>query len=206
MKLRKHLRDAIEEYVEHMEGWSTPERCCDMAQAIIETDAQICVDIGVYAARSTISMGFAAREMGTSRVYGIDSWRVDDCAEGGMDPLNEEWWKTKSRLEDMHQATMKSIWDHRLEQWVTIIRNASQNVVQLFDRIDFLNIDGSHNEVASCRDVELYVPRVRSGGIVFMDDIRWFQTQKALTLLDSFCDKLSEKDTEKGSWAVYKKR
>ncbi len=206
MSLPEHISKAIHEYVVHMDGWSTPERCCEMAECILETEAQVCCDIGVYAARSTISMGFAARQLGSSMVYGIDSWKMDDVIEGGMDEKNEEWWKNKSRLEEMHQATMHSIWSHHLDQWVTIIRNSSQYAYKLFTEIGFLNIDGSHNEVASCRDVELYVPLVKSGGYVFMDDIDWFQTQKAIGLLDNYCDKIRETKTEKGSWGVYKKR
>lgn len=204
--LPEHIKKAILEYIPHMEGWSTPQRCCEMAEKILETKASVCVDIGVYAARSTVAMGFAARELVTSTVYGIDSWRIEDTKEGGMDEKNEEWWENKSRLEEMHQASMQAVWLHHLEPWVTVIRNSSQYVAKLFKRIEFLNIDGSHNEVASCRDVELYVPLVQSGCYIFMDDIDWFQTQKAIKLLEGFCEKISETKTEKGSWAIYKKQ
>src|SRR6478752_2781523 len=77
MSLPKHIHDAIFEYLEHMDGWTTPERGCEMAERILETKAKVCVDIGVFAARSTIAMGFAARQLIDSIVYGIDPWKID---------------------------------------------------------------------------------------------------------------------------------
>ena len=185
--LPKHIEDAINNYLPHMDGWTTPERGCEMAERILETKAKTIVDIGVYAGRSTIAMGFAARELVHSHVYGIDPWKIDTQIEGDTYEENARWWKERSNLEYMQTRTMICIWAHRLDQWITIIRNGSHYVHQLFDKIDFLNIDGSHTEIASCRDVNLYVPKVRTGGYVMFDDCDWHSTQKALHLIEESC-------------------
>lgn len=186
--LPEHIKNAIYEYIPHMEGWATPERCEEMAERIIETRAHVCVDIGVFAARSTIAQGFAARELGDATVYGIDPWKIDTAVEGDNVEENARWWKEKSNLEEMHRQTMHTIWAHRLDQWVTIIRNGSQYVHQLFPVIDFINLDGNHTEIASCRDVDLYLPRLRSGGYLCFDDADWASTQKALKMIEEHCD------------------
>lgn len=188
----KHIEDAIYNYIPHMQGWSTPERCKEMAERILETQATICVDIGVFAGRSTISMGFAARELGTSHVYGIDPWKIDSAVEGDNVEENAKWWKERANLEQMHWETMQMIWSHRLDPWVTIIRNASQYVHQLFPFIDFLNVDGCHTEVASCRDIELYLPRLKKGGYLMFDDSDWQSTQKALSMIEEKCELISD--------------
>lgn len=200
-----HIRDAIYNYLPHMEGWTTPERGEEMAERIYETKAQTILDIGVFAGRSTISMGFVARELGGSHVYGIDPWKIDAQIEGDSVEENARWWKEKANLEEMHRQTMIAIWAHRLDPWVTIIRNGSQNVARLFDRIDFLNIDGSHTELASCRDVNLYVPKLRSGCYLTFDDCDWPTTQAALRLVEQQCELVK---TMKGAneARVYKKR
>lgn len=202
MKLRPHIRAAIENYLPHMEGWTTVERGCEMAAAIIELQAKVIVDIGVFAARSTLAMGFAARELGESMVYGIDPWSPEAAAEGDDVPESSDWWKEKSRLEDMHQQAMKAVWDHRIEQWVTMIRARSEHIHKLFHEIDVLNIDGAHGEKASCNDVTLYVPKVVKGGFVFMDDCDWPTTAKAIGLLEQQCDLTN--DT--GKARTYRKR
>lgn len=204
--LPEHIRNAIYHYTVHMEGWATPERCEEMATRIIETNARVCIDIGVFAARSTISMGFAARELGASHVYGIDPWKIESAVEGDNVEENARWWRESSNLEKMHTETMHAIWSHRLDPWVTIIRNGSQHVAQLFPVIDFINIDGCHTEVASCRDVNLYLPRLRSGGYLTFDDADWATTQPALKLIEEQCDLIKVMNDGKNEARTYRKR
>ncbi len=205
MSLPKHIEDAINHYLPSMEGWTLPERGCEMAERILETNARVCVDIGTFAGRSTIAMGVAARQLVNSHVYGIDNWKVDTAVEGDTVEENARWWKEKSNLEEMHRQAMHAIWAHRLDAWVTIIRNGSQNVHQLFTEIDFLNIDGNHTEIASCRDVELYLPILKSGGYCMFDDADWGSTQKALKLIEEQCD-LVKTFTGANEARTYRKR
>lgn len=205
--LPKHLEKAVNEYIPHMDGWTTPDQCCAMIEKIIDTRAQICVDIGVFAARSTIAMGFAARQLNKSHVYGIDPW-MPDAAEGNDDRQEgKDWWRNSADLERIQWQAARKIWDHHLEPWVTLIRNKSEHVHQLFPVIDFLNIDGGHSEIISCRDVELYVPKVRSGGFIFFDDTAWPSTQKALRLMEQSCDLIEMKKGEgNNEWRIYRKK
>ena len=205
--LPEHIKAAIYEYLPSQDGWTTPERGCEMASRILETNAQVCIDIGVYAARSTIAMGFAARQLGHSMVYGIDPWKVEAAIESDSVEENAKWWKQNSDLETMHKRTMQNIWAHRLDRWVTIIRAPSQYVHQLFPVVDFLNIDGNHTEVASCRDVELYVPKLRSGCYLTFDDTGWATTQSALRMVEQTCDLVETfVDDHKNESRTYRKR
>lgn len=205
MILPKHIEEAIHHYLPHLEGWTTPERACEMASCILETKAQVCVDIGVFGARSTVAMGFAARELTSGHVYGIDNWNPGSAKDNDDNKEGVEWWEKQSNLETIHQLAMRSIWDHRLEPWVTIIRAKSEHVHQLFPVIDFLNIDGGHSEITSCRDVNLYLPKMRSGSYVFMDDTAWPTTQKALKLIEEQCDLVKTNNGETES-RIYRKR
>lgn len=202
MTLPKHIEEAVHHYIPHLEGWTVAERACEMASRILETKAKVCIDIGVFAARSTIAMGFAARELGNSMVYGIDPWKIETAIEGDNVEQNARWWKENSNLEEMHRQSMRSIWSHRLDQWVTIIRAPSQFVHQLFPSIDFLNIDGCHTEIASCRDVELYLPKLRAGHFLTFDDTDWDSTKKAVSMIEEHCDLVSDN----GKARTYKKR
>lgn len=204
--LPKHIEDAIWNYIPHMEGWCTPDRCCEMADRILETKAAVCVDIGVFAGRSTIAMGFAAREIGIAKVYGIDPWKIETAIEGDNVEENARWWRESSNLEEMHKQTMHSIWAHRLDEWITIIRNGSQYAHGLFGVIDFINIDGCHTELASCRDVNLYLPKLRSGSYLTFDDSDWATTQPALRLIEEQCDLIRTMNDGKTEARTYRKR
>lgn len=201
-ELPSHIHAAVDTYLPRMHGWTTVQRGQEMAACILETKAKVCVDIGVYAGRSTIAMGFAARELGDSMVYAIDPWQAGYATEGDDVAPNANWWKNNAQLETIHRLAMEQIWAHRLEQWVTIIRAPSQYVHQLFPVIDFINVDGCHTEVASCRDVKLYVPKLKSGGYLTFDDSSWETTQKALRIVEESCELVN--DT--GEARTYRKR
>ena len=205
MNLPEHIERAIYEYLPHMDGWTTPERACEIADCILKTKAKVCVDIGVFAGRSTIAMGFAARQLVNSKVYGIDPWTPEAATDNDDNKEGVDWWKEKANLEEIQRQATRAVWNHRLEQWVVLIRSKSEYVYQLFPEIEFLNIDGGHSEVASCRDVELYLPRVKSGFFVCMDDCSWPSTQKAVKMLDDQCELVNVTVAETESRTYIKK-
>jgi predicted O-methyltransferase YrrM len=202
MSLPEHIHAAINHYIPVMEGWLTPERGCEMAELIIDNKPELLVEIGVFGGRSLVACAMALRENHKGKIWGIDSWRVDDAIEGKDEKEDREWWEKKIVLDDIHRGCMKAIWDHHLEPWAVIIRSASQYCYDLFKNIDQLYIDGSHSEVASCRDVELYLPRVAVGGLIWFDDTGWRSTQKALQMMNAKCDIVRDND----SYRLYRKR
>ena len=185
----QHIKDAITEYVPNLDGWLLPERGIEMADAIFETKPKICVELGVFGGRSLISQAFALREINEGGVaVGIDPWRVEDALDGEQDPANRDWWTRNIDIEAIHRGAMRAIWDHHIEPWTAIIRSASQHVAPIIGEIGFLFIDGNHSETASLRDVELWVPKVKSGGYIFVDDADWPSTQRAYTRLREMAD------------------
>jgi predicted O-methyltransferase YrrM len=183
-----------------MEGWLTPERGVEMAEAIFETQPKVVVELGVFGGRSLIAQAMALRESSGGVIYGVDPWRVEAALEGENE-ANRTWWSKDIDLEAIHRGAMNAVWQHNLDRWAVVIRAASQNVYQLFPKIDMLFIDGNHSEVASTRDVELYLPRVAKGAVVTIDDTDWPTTAHAVSLLDRACDLVKDG----GSYRVYQK-
>ncbi len=197
-----HIKEAIEHYIPKMIGMTPVERCCEMAELILEVRPKLVVEIGVFGGVTTIAQAFALRSLGSGIVYGVDSWKVGPAIEG-ENTDNEEWWK-KIEFRKIYQGAVDAVWDHHLEDWCVLLRAMSQDVASLFQDIDILNIDGCHSEVASCRDVRLYLPRVRKGGHIWMDDCDWKSTRKAQELLGMECNVL--RVGEGGHYKLYQKR
>ena len=59
---------------------------------------------------------------------------------------------------------------------------SSNDAVNLFEdgSIDFLMIDGDHSYEAVKQDIENYLPKMRSGGLIVGDDAYEVDIQKAL--------------------------
>jgi hypothetical protein len=211
MSLPLHIQDAIKEYLPPLDGWTTPERACEMAKIIIENKPKVVVEIGTFGGRSAIAQGFALRENNNGgKLYSIDPWKLEYAMEGEWDE-NQNWYKNNIDIDEIHKKCMHAIWSHNLDEWIVVIRAASQHCHELFNEIGVLLVDGNHSQVASLRDVELYVPKVVSGGIVMLDDQDWMvkegerlinSTKKAIHFTEQHCDLI----TQIGNMGFYRKR
>lgn len=191
--MSKHLSAADDEriklFIKNSEGWLTYERAIEMAELVLTIEPQIVVEIGVFGARSLIPQALALKQIGRGKIYGIDSWKTADNCEGDEPGPNKDWWEHNVNLHEIHIGAMEAIWNFGLDETAIILRSASQYCADLFqpETIDILNIDGNHTELASTRDVSLYLPRVKHNGYVWMDDCDWPSTQKAQAMLDAEC-------------------
>jgi len=164
------------------EGWLDPARGIEMAELVLATEPQTIVEIGVFGGRSLIAQALALKQIGKGRIFGIDPWKQSDALEGET-PANRDWWQKNVDLHAIHRGAMESIWRLGLDDYVTIIRAASQRLPKLFaGGIDILNLDSNHSEVASCRDVELYLPQLNTNGYIWMDDLDWQDDGGKLTM------------------------
>lgn len=148
-----------------------------------------------------IAIAMALRENGGGKIYGIDAWKLETAIEG-ENAANREWWTRNIDINKIHQLAIDAIWKYALDEFAIVIRASSQFCSELFTTIDFLSIDGCHSEVASCRDVNYYLPKVKSGGTVIFDDSDWPTTQRALGVVEESCNLV--KDGK--NYRIYKKR
>lgn len=213
MTLPDHIKTAIEHYVPTLEGgdWAPISRRCDVAALVLETKPKVVVEIGTFGGAGALPIAFALRDNNDGgRIYCIDPWRLEYAVEGEWAD-NQKWWTENINIDEIHTRCIHAVWAHQLDPWLVVIRAASQHCYQLFPEIDFLIIDGNHSEVASLRDAELYVPRVRPGGYILLDDSDWVtkqgdalinSTKKAILFTEASSDLL----TELGNMRIYKKR
>lgn len=155
--------------VPNLPGWCTVEKACDLADVILRLKAEKTVEIGVFGARSLIPMAMAHAEQDRGIIIGIDAWDAAASVEGETKE-NAEWWG-KVDHEAIYQGAVNHIKQLGLEKYVQLIRARSDDV-EVPDVIDVLHVDGSHTAQA-IKDVDRFAPRVRPGGIVFLDDIHW---------------------------------
>lgn len=175
-----------------IEGWTTPEKAKAMAELILKHRPPLVVEIGVFGGRSLVPQAMALQELGTGIVVGIDPWTHEAALEGEVGAGNAEWWG-KLDLDNIAKGAWAAVQDEGVAKHAVLARAGSEAAAPLFmpGAIGVLHIDGNHSELASCRDVELYYPLVQSGGYIWFDDADWSTTQKAITLLDGRCRRVS---------------
>ena len=158
-----------------------------MRNLIRKVQPNVCVEIGVFAGKSLLNTAIALRDNGLGLVYGIDPWRKCDALNGVAPNESPEYWDTID-LDAVHYDCMKAIEQFELDN-VVIIRAKSELAEWLFRpaSVDILYIDGGHAEKIALQDCELYFPKVKLGGHIWMDDTNYDSLQKSVSFMRSQC-------------------
>ncbi len=195
-----------------LEGWCLLEKAKQLAQLVLDVRPSLVGELGVFGGRSLIPQALAMRETGGGVCFGVDTWSAEIAIEA-FDPSDADdakqiaWWATID-MHEIYRGCAKAIEDLKLDDYCGLIRARSEYAAQLFalESIDILHIDGDHQQISSCRDVSLWLPRVKPGGYVWFDDTNWPQTQAALGLLEQQCRKIRETTLGESQWRLYQKQ
>lgn len=184
------------ERVPIIQGWTRPEKGIAMADLVLSEKPSLIVEIGVFGGASLLPQALALQQNGHGLIVGIDPWTKDAALEGDVGQENADWWK-ECDLNEIALGCWAAIDQEGLGQYAALVRSQAHLVCGFFKcgGIDILEIDGNHSELASCRDVELYLPLVRPGGHIWFDDSDWKTTQKAVATLDGACERVTQVGT-----------
>lgn len=165
-----------------MEGWCGRDRMEKLVELVTEYQPKCIVELGVYGGKSLIPMAMAAQQY-NGYALGIDPWTNEANLEG---ELNEhtQWWREHD-LEAVYSRFMQAIPPLGLTYACRWLRMRGEDALPLFPdgSIDLFSLDGNHSELASTRDVQLWLPKVAAGGHLVMDDTSWTSMQKAVGLV-----------------------
>jgi predicted O-methyltransferase YrrM len=207
----KDLYDDIER-TRPIHGWCSREKARCMADLIVKERPSVVVEIGVWGGASLLPQALACEYIEHGHVWGVDPWDPRESVRDMQDPKNIEWWGGVDHEERFRELTA-ALLELRLTPYCTLVRATSARAQGLFEAIDVLHIDGNHTEQTSTSDVFLYLPKVRSGGHIFFDDVDWTEgmqptTRRALDHVEERCDRLREIAGTDGrkNCALYRKR
>jgi len=201
------LKQFVAKYLPSFEGWCSKEKAFNFIDLVMETNPKTCVEIGVFGGSSLFPVASALKLLDQDGiVIGIDPWDKIECIKY-FDPVKDEvdlkWWGNLN-LDRIYYSYTNLIRRFNLQDYCLTIRATSENAVSEIDEIDILYIDGNHSEEVTKLDVELYLPKVRSGGYIWMNDAQWESRQEGLDLLLEACD--AAKLIENGNCILFKKR
>jgi hypothetical protein len=180
----------LAEHYNFTEGWYnalvTSDYVCSNNQSehtivLDPAEKRQIVEIGVYEGASSCFWSDFYLDHEESSLISIDPFT------GSEEHLkNPENYAGLSRLE---RTARENIAKSKNCGKVEVIKGLSQHVFASLDRrfgsepwIDVLYIDGAHDSTSVARDVVLYVPMVKPGGVVFFDDYSHPDVQRAVDM------------------------
>jgi predicted O-methyltransferase YrrM len=174
-------------YIEHvydtLQGWCSLKKAQHLAALVHSSHSRISVEIGVHAGKSAIPMAIMHSAMQHGKLIAIDAWAPDPAIED-QNEADKAYWGNPANHEQAKSVFIKALDTLQLHPFVEVFHEDS-NVVAVPDCIDVLHIDGNHGE-QTIRDVQRWVPHVRAGGFVVMDDLGWSnnKVEQAVTKLE----------------------
>lgn len=176
-ELRRDLAAVAESVPLDLGGGATSLKIFLLAELIIARGLSRIVEIGVYRGRLFLPLARLMTRLGRGEMIGIDPYSAAaavqrDVQLTGIDLVS---WPETVDWEGLHGEVLAGIerWD--LGERAHLIRARSEDVAQDLANvpIDLLHVDGNHDREAVNRDLELYLPLMREGGILVMDDVGW---------------------------------
>lgn len=163
------------------EGWCTVQKANVLSILVLSNRIRSIVEIGIFGGRSLIPMAMALKHQGFGCAWGIDPWERDAALEGDNGPSNDEWWKNVN-LENIYIGFANHVLRLGLSKECRWIRSRGEDALGLFKdgSIELLHLDSNHSEMASCRDVDLWAPKLAKSCFWVMDDTNWPTQAKAI--------------------------
>jgi hypothetical protein len=158
-------------------GGASLVKVLTLADFIVGNGLRTIVEIGVYRGRLLLPLGSLLTSLGDGIAIGIDPYSetaaMQNDAHGRETdlvafPATVDW-------DGLHDHVTAEIVRWGIAAHTRLERARSHDVASGFDpgSIDLLHVDGNHDAAAVARDLGDYLPAVRPGGFVVLDDISW---------------------------------
>lgn len=160
--------------VDRVEGWLTTLEQTALLHlpALVDHLQGDIIEIGSFKGKSTTALGLGSKWISERKrlIYAIDPFTPDGLYHGNY-------------FNDFE----KNIKESQLEHYVTPIKHYSHEAItKCPELISALFIDGNHNYLNVKQDIQLYTPRVVTGGMIAFHDYTIYPDVKRA--VDELCE------------------
>lgn len=193
-------------------GGCPPRKQRILAHLIVSRDLKRAVEIGVFAGGSLFPQAVAMRHTG-GQITGIDPWSASEAEQKDnlerIVPALGEGWAGRVDWDGLYREVGERLSRYGLAHHCTLVRNPSQRAAGAIDGpLDLLHVDGNHDYARCADDLARWLPKVRSGGLLVLDDTAWDTIHPQYLDLKGRMRLVHEepiKGNERPEWAVLEK-
>ena len=189
------LLDRVDQVRNRSIGWCSNTKSEAIVALILNTKPQICVEIGVFGGASFFAIPLALEHLNSGHAYAIDSWNNGDCIKYMPDHDPNKWYWAQMDFTGIAHEFKRILNAEHLNKRCTLYHEESVAASNRFqdNSIDFLHWDGNHSYYGAKRELQAYLPKVKSGGYILVSDVMWGvhnknPIQEAADLLFKRCD------------------
>lgn len=152
-------------------SWCSAKKAELMMDLIFAIRPQVCVEIGVFTGSSLLPVAVTLNYLQTGRIYAIDAWSNSEAVKNmSIHDPSYNWWN-HINMEEIKNRFSALIKQWNLNSCCSVIHAPSEDAAQYIPEIDFLHLDGNSCEEGALKDVELFLPKVKSGGYILFSNL-----------------------------------
>lgn len=198
----------IENVHGEISGWCSQQKAQTLASIVLASRPAISLEIGIWFGKSLLPVALVHQHLGIGKVIAIDPWFAGCSVAGQENPADAEWWRHQDRHELAYNSFLAKVKELGLRETVDVQRMHSDEFDPP-DGIGLLSLDGNHG-VQAIKDIERYAPKVKLGGFLVADDLKWTggAVERAISLLPvmGFIELYTVEDKESANhWAVFER-
>lgn len=168
-------------------GWHSDSQI--FSGLIRETKPKTIIEVGTWLGASAINMARETRSAGLdTTIYCVDTWL-------GAEEFWTRWSHTPERdlrcrngMPQVYYSFLSNVVEHGMQDIIVPVPNTSHIGSMILKhngvQAELIYIDGSHEYEDVKRDIKDYMPVLASGGVMFGDDMNWYDVRAAVE--DSF--------------------
>ncbi len=178
------------------------------AQLIIDNNLKCSIDIGVYKGRSLFPQAFA-HKLTNGIVYGIDPYTTTDAQQYDREDIKDKLLEfvSNTNFQKIFEELNKNIIYYNVESTISLIRKTSDKAISYFldnnITVDLIHIDGNHDLMQVTTDYQNYLPILKKGSFLILDDISWETIKPIYLKAKSELTKIYEKVDYQNDFAVF---
>jgi len=165
----------LREYFSGQELSALSEQAFLYRLALAAPAQAVAIEIGSWIGHGTCIMGLGLRGK-RARLYAVDRFDTHHSAAGSDSFYEKTLKKVTARL-SQREIFDRNVRHFGLQDTVEAVPADSEKAVGLLPlkngSVDLLFIDGGHDLATVRRDIELYLPLVKPGGVVAFHDFRF---------------------------------
>ena len=189
-------------------SWCSEEKTNLLMDLILLEQPSICVEIGVFTGSSVLPVATTLKFLKKGKIFAVDAWSNQIAVRNWDDnDPNKAWWSSLD-MKAISKSFKSMIKDRKLQDFCTVISLPSEEAINQIESIDFLHLDGDYSEIGSMQDIELYLPKVKSGGYILLSNLFTMingkqPKAKAFSFLMESCEMICE--IERDNAILFKK-
>lgn len=160
-RVKEHLR----------QSWCSTQKIDLLMDVIVLTKPAVCVEIGTFTGSSILPVAAALHYLESGSILAVDAWANDIAVRNlAEDDCNKDWW-SRVDMGVVQNIYDKMIIDWSLQNYCKTLHMTSSDALQHIEQIDFLHLDGDYSEIGAIQDVQMYLPKVKSGGYILLSNL-----------------------------------